>query len=184
MINKLSGRINSCRTGKMDMKLGKYISRKMLKLYARIVHEKADSGYIARGWAIGMFCGCLIPFGLQLLVSIPASFILRGSKIGATLGTLLTNHFSVFIIYPLQCYVGNHLIGGDLTWGQTKQAMASVLSEQSFASLWALGWDLTISFFVGGAILTAITTPPTYYGVKKLVEARRNRKMAKKACAE
>lgn len=163
------------------MSIGKYISRKVLKLYARIVSEKADTGYIARGWAIGMFCGCFVPFGLQLLISIPAAFIMRGSKIGATVGTLLTNHFSIFIIYPLQCYVGNHIIGGDLTWEQTKQAMASVITEQSFASLWALGWDLTISFFVGGAILTAVMTPLTYYGVKKLVESRRARRQNKES---
>ena len=67
------------------MKLGTIFSRRrVLRLYAKIVREKADSRYIARGWAIGMFCGCFFPFGTQLLISIPAAFILRGSKIGAT----------------------------------------------------------------------------------------------------
>ena len=60
----------------------------------KIVREKASPEYIARGWAIGMFFGCLIPFGFQLICSIPAAFILKGSKIGATLGTLLTNPVS------------------------------------------------------------------------------------------
>ncbi|MBE6380851.1 MAG: DUF2062 domain-containing protein [Lentisphaerae bacterium] len=156
-----------------------YLKRKMLKLYAKIVREKADSKYIARGWAIGMFCGCLIPFGLQLIVSIPASFVLRGSKIGATVGTLLTNHFTVFIIYPVQCYVGNLLMGSPFSWGDVQNAMASVLKEQSFESLWALGWQLVCAFFIGGAILTAIMTPLTYVGVKKFVEKRRNRKASK-----
>ena len=88
-----------------------YFKRKMLQLYAKIVREKASPEYIARGWAIGMFYGCLIPFGFQLLCSIPTAFILKGSKIGATIGTLITNHFSVFIIYPVQCYVGLLLMG-------------------------------------------------------------------------
>ena len=156
-----------------------YLKRKMLKLYAKIVREKADSKYIARGWAIGMFCGCLIPFGLQLIVSIPASFVLRGSKIGATVGTLLTNHFTVFIIYPVQCYVGNLLMGSPFSWGDVQNAMNSVLKEQSFESLWALGWQVVCAFFIGGAILTAIMTPLTYMGVKKFVEKRRNRKASK-----
>ena len=159
------------------MKSGKLFSRKsLLRLYARIVREKADANYIARGWAIGMFCGCFIPFGLQLIISIPAAFILRGSKIGATLGTLLTNHVTIFFIYPLQCYVGDRLLGGRLSWEQIKEVMASVLEKQSFESLFELGWHLTLAFFIGGAILTAIMTPLTYIGVKKLVIQRRERR--------
>ena len=153
---------------------------KILRLYAKIVREKADSSYIARGWAIGMFCGCFFPFGTQLMISVPASFIMRGSKIGATLGTFLTNHFTVFIIYPAQCYVGNILIGGSLSWEAVKSAMASVLKEQSFSSLWALGPQLVAAFFIGGAILTAVMTPLTYIFVKRFVEKRRMRKACKK----
>lgn len=148
---------------------------KILKLYAKIVREKADSGYIARGWAIGMFCGCFFPFGIQLVISIPAAFIMRGSKIGATVGTFITNHFTIFIIYPVQCYVGNLLIGGSLSWTKVKKAMESVLKEQSFSSLWAQGWQLFAAFFIGGAILAAIMTPLTYIFVKKFVEKRRMR---------
>ena len=159
------------------MKSGKLFSRKsLLRLYAKIVREKADANYIARGWAIGMFCGCFIPFGLQLIISIPAAFILRGSKIGATLGTLLTNHVTIFFIYPLQCYVGDRLLGGRLSWEQIKEVMASVLEKQSFESLFELGWHLTLAFFIGGAIITAIMTPLTYIGVKKLVIQRRERR--------
>ena len=159
------------------MKSGKLFSRKsLLRLYAKIVREKADANYIARGWAIGMFCGCFIPFGLQLIISIPAAFILRGSKIGATLGTLLTNHVTIFFIYPLQCYVGDRLLGGRLSWEQIKEVMASVLEKQSFESLFELSGHLTLAFFIGGAILTAIMTPLTYISVKKLVIQRRERR--------
>ena len=159
------------------MKSGKIFSRwKLLRLYAKIVREKADAKYIARGWAIGMFCGCFFPFGTQLLISLPAAFIMRGSKIGATLGTLLTNHFTIFFIYPAQCYVGNLLMGGGLSWDQIKDAMQKVLSEQNFESLLALGWHFTIAFFIGGGILAAIMTPLTYTGVKRLVEERRTRR--------
>jgi uncharacterized protein (DUF2062 family) len=153
---------------------------KILKLYAKMVHEKAESSYIARGWAIGMFCGCFFPFGIQLMISIPAAFIMRGSKIGATFGTLLTNHFTVFIIYPAQCYVGSLLIGGGLSWQSIEAAMESVLKEQSFSSLWALGPQLVVAFFLGGAILTAVMTPLTYIFVKRFVDKRRMRKLKKK----
>lgn len=157
---------------------GKLFSRRtLLRFYARIVREKADAEYIARGWAIGMFCGCFFPFGTQLVVSIPAAFIMRGSKIGATLGTFLTNHFSIFFIYPLQCYVGNHIMGGKLSWNDICKALDDVLAKQDFNTLFQLSSNLIWAFFIGGALLTAIMTPLTYFGVKKLVEKRRSRRV-------
>lgn len=168
------------------MKLGKFLKRKYLELYAKMVREKASPEYIARGWAIGMFCGCAIPFGLQLPVSIPSAFILKGSKIGSVLGTLLTNHFTIWVIYPIQCYVGNRLIGGSLSYDSVKAAMDQLIDEQSVRKLLELGPDLTKSFFVGGALLAAVMTPITYYGVKNLVIRRRahKRKAAENAAGE
>ena len=153
--------------------------RMTMRLYLKVVKEKATPEYIARGWAIGMFYGCLIPFGLQLVCSIPTAFLLRGSKIGATLGTLLTNHITVFFIYPAQCYVGSKLINSDLSYETIKKALASVLHEQSWAALMSLGWELIISFFIGGALLTAIMTPLTYFFVKMLVNRFHDRRAAR-----
>ena len=145
-------------------------------MYDRIVKEKASPEYIARGWAIGMFYGCLIPFGFQLLCSIPTAFLLKGSKIGATFGTFLTNHFTIFIIYPLQCLVGNHVIGGNLSYDAVNEAMQNVLKLQNYSALLELGRDLLISFFVGGALLTLIMTPITYFLVLNMVKTHRRRK--------
>ncbi len=150
-----------------------------INLYNRIVKEKASPEYIARGWAIGMFYGCLIPFGFQLLCSIPTAFLLKGSKIGATFGTLLTNHFTIFIIYPVQCLVGNHIIGGNLSYEAVNLAMQNVLIQQNYTALMELGRDLLISFFVGGALLTLLMTPITYFLVKKMVISHRRHKQKK-----
>ena len=158
------------------MKLGKYLKRKYLSLYAKMVREKAAPEFIARGWAIGMFYGCSIPFGFQLVLSVPTAFLLKGSKIGAVVGTLITNHFTIFLIYPVQCYVGNKLIGGNLSWAEIKGAMSALINEQSYSKLFSLGGNLVASFFVGGGLLAAVMTPLTYWGVKKLVIRRRARK--------
>ncbi len=151
------------------MKFTKWVRYKLIGLYSKIVKEKATPEYIARGWTIGMFYGCLIPFGLQLALSIPTAFIMKGSKIGAALGTLLTNQITIFFIYPAQCYVGNKIIGGDLSYQEVKAALNDVLKNQDFSSLWNLGGELVAAFFIGGALLTAVMTPITYVFVKKLV---------------
>lgn len=162
------------------MNPGRWLKRKSIWLYARMIKEKASPEYIARGWAIGMFCGCFIPFGVQLFVSIPSAFLLKGSKIGATLGTLLTNQATIFFIYPVQCYVGNKLIGGDLTYQRIKDALGELLKKQDFSTLFSLGPDLIWSFFAGGFLLAAVTTPITYFGVRSLVKEYQKIKLARK----
>lgn len=158
------------------MKLGKYLKRKTLVLYAKMVREKATPEFIARGWAIGMFYGCAIPFGFQLILSIPTAFLMRGSKIGAVVGTFITNHFTIWIIYPVQCYVGNKLIGGKLSYAVIKSAMSQLISKASYRALLDLGWELATSFFIGGALLALVCTPLTYYGVRNFVIRRRTRR--------
>ena len=124
------------------MSFKRKMRRLWLRMYMKVVREKATPEYIARGWAIGMFYGCFIPFGFQLICSIPTAFLLKGSKIGATVGTFFTNHFSVFIIYPAQCWVGNKIMGGALTWDAAVRAMQELLKEQSYQALLALAHAL------------------------------------------
>ena len=155
------------------MTVKKWARQKYVYIYSKILKEKAPAEYIARGWAIGMFYGCLIPFGLQLICSIPTAFLLKGSKIGATLGTLLTNHFTIFILYPAQCYVGSLILRSHLSYTKIEEAMSDVL-----------GGDLIAAFFLGAAILTAVMTPLTYFGVLHLVRRYRAIKEKKKLLRE
>ena len=159
------------------MKRG-FLKRKLILLYLKIVREKATPEYIARGWAIGMFYGCLIPFGFQLICSIPTAFLLKGSKIGASVGTFFTNHFSVFIIYPLQCYVGLMLMGRNRSLEELKEIMAKVIHASSYEALLGIGTELVAAFFIGGALLTAVMTPVTYFLVKSLVVKYRAKRKA------
>ena len=163
------------------MSLSSFLKRKTYKLYSKIVLEKASPEYIARGWAIGMFFGCAIPFGFQLILSIPCSFLLKGSKVGATLGTLITNHFTIFIIYPIQCWIGNHIMGGSLSLENINKAMSDMLKTQDFESLLAMGGDLAIAFFIGGGLFALIMTPITYFVVKNLVTNYRKAKEKRRA---
>ena len=154
--------------------------RKLICLYAKIVRDDGSPSYIARGWAIGMFIGCVIPMSAQLVISIPLSFVLRGSKIGAALGTFITNPVTVLFIYPAQCWVGNKIIGGDLTWEATEKAARGIV-KLDFSGFLHLGGDLIASFFIGGFLLAAVCTPITYFGVYHLVVRYRRIKAALKA---
>lgn len=171
------------------MSAGQWFKKKWRKFYLKIVREKAPPEYIARGWSIGMFFGCLIPIGGQLICSIPAAFLLKGSKIGAVLGTFITNQITVFFIYPVQCYAGAKLLGLDFSYENIKSMLKDVVNASSFTecldALENLAGDLAGAFFLGGGIMAVVFTPITYVVVKKMVigyriqlEKRRRKRLA------
>lgn len=165
--------------------------RKLKKLlyfyYMKAVRDQGTPEYIARGWALGMFVGFAIPFGLQLVVAVPLSFLIKGSKLGAVFGTFVTNHVTVFLIYPVQCWIGNKLICGSLSLDRIRQIMEEVIQNKNYETLFQTGVEVVISFFAGGLLFAAISTPVTYYLVKRFVikyrqlrETMKKRKQQKK----
>lgn len=149
------------------MQIRKYLAA----LHDKMVREPLPPEDIAAGWALGMFVGCAIPFGLQLIVSIPLSIMMRVSKIGATLGTFITNPVTIFFIYPAQTYVVDHLL-----FRGTLSFTSLLEMEWTREAVFKLGAEIIASFFLGGILLAIIMTPITYIAVKRLVIAYRGRK--------
>lgn len=149
------------------MQIRKYLAA----LHDKMVREPLPPEDIAAGWALGMFVGCAIPFGLQLIVSIPLSIMMRVSKIGATLGTFITNPVTIFFIYPAQTYVVDHLL-----FRGTLSFTSLLEMEWTREAVLKLGAEIIASFFLGGILLAIIMTPITYVAVKRLVIAYRGRK--------
>ena len=151
-----------------------WIKRQWRLLRVGILREQHSPEYIARGWALGMFVGCAIPFGLQLCISIPLSFVIRGSRIGAALGTLLTNPVTIFFIYPAQTWVADRfLLGGNLAYSRLCGL------EWTFETVKSLGSEMIAAFFLGGLLLALIMTPLTYIVVLRYVHFHRERRLKK-----
>ena len=133
-------------------------------LKAKMVKDPLPPEDVAAGWALGMFVGCAVPFGLQLIVSVPLALMMRVSKIGATLGTLITNPVTIFIIYPAQTWAVNRLLfGGSLTFQRLMDM------EWTWHSVRRLGAEAMVSCFLGGLALGMIFSPITYFLVRRLV---------------
>ena len=133
-------------------------------LKAKMVKDPLPPEDVAAGWALGMFVGCAVPFGLQLIVSVPLALMMRVSKIVATLGTLITNPVTIFIIYPAQTWAVNRLLfGGSLTFQRLMDM------EWTWHSVRRLGAEAMVSFFLGGLALGMIFSPITYFLVRRLV---------------
>ena len=147
-------------------------------LKRKIVREKLPPEDIAAGWALGMFVGCAIPFGMQLVIAVPLAMMMRVSKLGATLGTFITNPVTIFFIYPAQTFVVNKLLfHGSLTYSK----LAGI--EWSWEAVRRLGAEVMVSFFLGGFLLAIVMTPATYFFVRRLVVHARARRAMKRGAA-
>ena len=144
---------------------------RLSRFKARMVREPLPPEDIAAGWALGMFVGCAVPFGMQLVISIPLALMMRVSKLGATLGTFITNPVTIFFIYPAQTFVVNRILfGGSLTYAKL------VETEWTWAAVRRLGAEVMASFFLGGFLLAIVLTPITYFLVKRIVVKSRERR--------
>ena len=146
-----------------------WLKAKLAALYDKIVKERKSAEFIARGWALGVFVGSVIPFGIQIYIAVPLSFLLKGSKIGALTGTLISNPLTILFLYPAQCWMGSRLLGKDISWDAISEALKGVLSHQDWSSLSQLSGHLVTSFFAGGLLLAAFFTPLVYFIVLHLV---------------
>ena len=146
-----------------------WLSERFSSLYEKIVRERKSAEFIARGWALGVFIGSVIPFGVQIYIALPLSFLLKGSKIGALTGTLISNPLTILFLYPAQCWAGSRILGRDVSWAAISEALKGVLTHQDWSSLSQLSGHLVTSFFAGGLMLAAVATPITYFGVVYLV---------------
>lgn len=148
------------------------------RLKRKIVKEPLPPEDIAGGWALGVFVGCAIPFGMQLVIAIPLALMLRVSRLGATVGTFITNPATIFVIYPAQTFIVNKLLfGGSLTYTKLME------TEWTWHAIRRLGVEVVASFFLGGFLLAIILTPIAYFTVKRLVVVHRARAEKKKAAA-
>ena len=140
----------------------------------KMVRDPLPPEDVAAGWALGMFVGCSVPFGLQLVVSVPLAMMMRVSKVGATVGTFVTNPLTIWIIYPAQTMAMGWLLGRDFSWDYILKAMRGVAKNSDWKTLLSLSGDVVVCFILGGLALAAVLTPITYFTVRTLVRKYRS----------
>ena len=153
---------------------------KLYTLYLKIVRAEGSPECIARGVAVGLTIGLVLPIGTQTLPALALAFLLKANKVLSWTFTCVSNPASVFILYPFQCWVGSYLVFKPLSLDSFSSrfsalAEASTLSE-TFRELGALGADVMIPFFAGGVFFAVICAPLGYVVSRRLVLAYHRRK--------
>lgn len=135
----------------------------------KMLRDRLPPRRVAAGWAIGMFIGCAVPFGFQLVVSIPLAIATKTSKIGAVAATFITNPVTIFFIYPAQTVAVHRLLFG---------SYPRLPEEWTAEAVMAMSGRTVASFLLGGVALGAILAPCVYFSVLKAVTAFRRRAAA------
>ena len=159
-------------------------------IYLQLVKQSGDARYIARGDAIGLFIGMVIPFGVQMPIAVLLAFLFKAAKIPAVAFTWVTNHFTIFLIYPVQCWIGSYLIGNPLKFAKIEQMLNVFFQEKSWSAFMTLGGQVVFAFFAGGLFGGILLAVPGYFIslylvkqyrlLKELKLKRRQRKLKKR----
>ena len=135
-------------------------------LFLKLMRTQASPASLARGVALGLFIGFLIPMGLQIMVVLPLAFLLKAAKIPAIAFTFVTNHVTVLFIYPIQCWVGSYLMFHPIHLASLEAQLDGLIHAadmQTFmAEVGRLGLQLGGSFFLGGALFGVIAAAIGY----------------------
>ncbi len=158
------------------------------RAYFRLLYTQVSPESLARGVALGLFIGLLIPMGLQIAIVLPLALAFKAAKVPAIAFTFVTNHVTVFFIYPIQCWIGSYLMLSPLRYAELAAQLRGLIAADSFSGMMkeigTLGMQIAVSFFLGGLLFGIIAGVIGYIFTKRaavrfrarLEERRRRRR--------
>ena len=160
------------------------IKRSIRSIYMKVAKAEGSPESVARGVAIGLICGLIIPIGLQTIPALVLAVIFKANKFLSWTFTCVTNPASVFFIYPIQCWIGSYLIFRPLTFSRLHKDLEALATIETFADAFAvfstMSWSIIIPFFAGGIFFAIVTSIPGYWLSLKLARKYQARKERKK----
>jgi len=142
-------------------------------LYRRVARLEDSKISIARGMALGVIFGALMPPGLQLVTGIPVGLLLGANPIALIAGTFISNPVTYIPLYTFNCKVGAQfmgLFGLQASIGQElKDALYAlrdfdILSPiESFRFLFETLKPFATYWICGGLIVGLAASVPVYY---------------------
>lgn len=95
----------------MREQLFRYFSR----LYSRFLRIRGTPREISLGFALGIFIGFSPTFGIQIVIAVFLTSVLKWSKLAAVFGVQITNPLTAPFIYTLTYSIGAWIIGSENT---------------------------------------------------------------------
>ena len=150
----------------------KDLYRRVHRWRLRLLRLPGEPDQIARGVALGMFLGFVLPPGTQTIVAVGLAPIFRSNPIAAAAAVWITNPVTMPLIYPAALVVGAFLTG------QPIRRPVTFADEQSFWKFLIVvkeGGRAGFLMWTGLLVFGSVAAFVCYYLVKWL--AARYRKM-------
>ena len=159
-------------------------------LYRRVVKLQGSAHAIARGMAVGVVIGCVIPPGVQIIVGFPVALLFGANIIAMAVGTLISNPVTYLPLYYFTCQVGAaflRFLGANAQLGEgLKELLREVIHLNPAGVLRGLR-PILASWTAGGLIIGLACSVPAYYityffvvEVHRLREFSRQRRAARR----
>ena len=167
------------------------------QLYKRVARLQDAPMSVARGFALGVIFGNLMPPGLQLFTGIPVALLLGGNVLALVAGTCVSNPLTYVAVYVFNCKVGelflNTLGRADIHIGEDLHTAIMTAGEfslrrpiQTFLALLNSLRPFLSCWISGGLIVGLAESVPAYYlahaaviEVRKLRDFGHARRMAR-----
>lgn len=147
--------------------------------YLQLLRLNDNPHSIALGFAIGIASGALPVMGLQTIVALPVVLLVRCNVLAMAIGVWWTNPVTFIPIYYSEYLIGTVLGAFPRISFETFSAQISAIKD--FEGLQNLGTAILIPMTLGALVYAVFLGPLSYVLMKKVLEARRAKRRAKRA---
>ena len=131
---------------------------------ANLLKVKDTPEALARGLAVGLFFGVSFFWGLQIVLAVLVSHLVRGNKVVAAAMTAISNPATSLPLYGLCYFIGHLVIGGK----DTHPDFATIHGIRGFL---ALGPHFFFTMLVGTTIVGTAGAIAVYFSSNRLLAA-------------
>jgi uncharacterized protein len=132
----------------------------------KLVHVRDTPEALARGLAVGFFFGVSFFWGLQILLAVLVSHLLRGNKVVAAAMTAVSNPLTSLPLYTLCYFVGYLAMGGN----DSHPDFSVVHSLEGFL---ALGPRFLLTMLLGTTVVGLVGAAVVYFSSQRIINALR-----------
>lgn len=144
----------------------------LFKLYLRFIKMHGEPDEIAKGLVLGVIIGFQPFLGFQMITAFVIASIFEYSKLGALIGTSISNPFTMPIIYPFTYYIGAKILS-------VKQHKLN-FSFEGLKDIVISSPEIFMAMALGGLLLSLPFIYPTYTIANSAILKYRQRKKNKK----
>jgi uncharacterized protein (DUF2062 family) len=128
----------------------------------KLVNVRDTPEALARGLAVGFFFGVSFFWGLQILLAVLFSHLVRGNKVVAGAMTAVSNPLTSLPLYTL-CYFVGHLAMG----GSDSHPDFSVI--HTLDGFLALGPRFLLTMFLGTTVVGLVGSVVVYFSSQRII---------------